>query len=149
MPAASLVIRQGTPVDADILTDFSLALGSEVEGIALDRGLVLRGVKAVLEDSAKGFYLVVEADGSPIGGLAISYEWSTWRAATFWWIQDVYVEPPWRRKGVYRTLYNHLHRMGRSRGDIGGIRLYVDQNNLVAKEAYVKLGMAKAHYDMF
>ena len=144
-----LTIREGNPADADALIAFSLALGAEVEGKVLDEQTVRSGVTAVLDSRDLGFYLLAETADAPIGGLAISYEWSTWRSATFWWIQDVYVLPEWRRQGVYCTLYDHLYRMAKSRDDIGGIRLYVDQGNESAKRTYERLGMDRAHYDMF
>ena len=104
---------------------------------------------AVFQSPDKGYYLVAEYQGRVVAGLLITYEWSDWRNATFLWVQSVYVDHQYRRKGVYKALHNHLYQMARKRKDICGIRLYVDRNNTAAQQTYASLGMTKSHYDMY
>ena len=76
-----------------------------------------------------------------MGSLLITYEWSDWNNATYFWIQSVYVDTAWRRRGVYRALYEHVLSAAAKRGDNCGIRLYVERANTVAQQAYTSLGM--------
>ena len=51
----------------------------------------------------------------------ITYEWSDWRNGLFWWIQSVYVAPDWRRRGVYRGLYEYVQEQAASEGVVDPI----------------------------
>ncbi len=126
------------------------AMALETEGKRLDEERLTRGVRLLLEDRAKGFYLVAETDGAEvIGQLMVTFEWSDWRAGTFWWVQSVYVVPTHRRQGIYRALYERVLEMAREDGGVCGVRLYVERENVRAMETYRALGMARAHYEMF
>ena len=109
----------------------------------------MTGVQTCALPIYKGFYLVAESEGQVVGGLLITYEWSDWRNATFWWIQSVYVNARWRRKGVYRAMHDYVHDIAESRDDICGIRLYVERTNQAAQQTYDSLGMSRSHYDLF
>ncbi len=149
MTTDGIIVRQATQEDASTIVAFQQAMAQETEGKTLDAELLRRGVQSLFEYPERGFYLVAEADGKVIAGLMITYEWSDWRNATFWWIQSVYVDAHWRRKGVYQALHDHVHAIAGSRDDICGIRLYVERTNHVAQQTYNSLGMSKSHYDMY
>ena len=93
--------------------------------------------------------VLAEVGGHLVGSLLITYEWSDWRNATFWWIQSVFVEASWRRKGVYRSMHDYVSNIADSREDICGIRLYVERSNTIAQQTYNDLGMAHSHYDLY
>ena len=78
----------------------------------------------------------------------ITYEWSDWRNATFWWIQSVYVRPECRKQGIFRALFRHIETIARTRGDVCGVRLYVEKENDCAQKTYEALGMKYSHYEM-
>jgi ribosomal protein S18 acetylase RimI-like enzyme len=84
-----------------------------------------------------------------VGQLMITYEWSDWRNALFWWIQSVYVDPAWRRQGVFRCM--HAKVMERAKADPGvcGVRLYVESENRIAQEVYRKVGLKTSSYAVF
>jgi ribosomal protein S18 acetylase RimI-like enzyme len=102
----------------------------------------------VLRDESRGFYLLAESEGGPVGQLALTYEWSDWRNAVFWWLQSVYVRPEFRRQGVLRSLYDRVLKLGADKG-VCGVRLYVERNNVSAQEAYRRLGLARAVFHMY
>ena len=79
----------------------------------------------------------------------ITYEWSDWRNGTFWWIQSVYVTQEGRGKGVFKSLYEYILSLARSRTDVCGLRLYVEENNTRARQTYERLGMKESHYRMY
>ena len=149
MTTPNINVRQAIQEDASAIIAFQQAMARETEGKTLDAELLGRGVQSLFDNPEKGFYLVAEASGKVIAGLLITYEWSDWRNATFWWIQSVYVDAEWRRKGVYRALHDHVHAIADSRDDICGIRLYVERTNDVAQQTYDSLGMSKSHYVMY
>ncbi|MFH0990635.1 MAG: GNAT family N-acetyltransferase [bacterium] len=144
-----VLIRRGLPSDVVSITEGNARMAEETEHVQLDRERLTRGVRAILEDESKGLYFIAESEGKVVGQLMITYEWSDWRNGNFWWIQSVYVDPASRSKGIYSMLYKHIHTIARTRGDVSGIRLYVESSNTRAKSAYEKLGMHQARYDMY
>ena len=127
----------------------------ETEGRRLDSAVSTQGIVAIFDDSRKGFYIVAVARSEDdnadevVGSLLITYEWSDWNNATHWWIQSVYVDATWRRRGIYRTMYEHILGMTKDRSDICSIRLYVERTNTTAQQTYKSLGMNHSHYDMY
>jgi len=144
----NLNIRFASPADISVIAEFNAALAKETEGIELNRERLRKGVEALFGDPTKGLYYIAESNGKIAGQLMITYEWSDWRNATFWWIQSVYVHPDYRRNGVFRTLYRHIETIARTRGDVCGVRLYVDKENGRAQKTYGTLGMKHSHYEM-
>ncbi len=141
-------IRRAETNDVDTIADFNIEMAGETEDIVLPRLRLLKGVKALLEDISKGFYVMAELDGKPVGQAMITYEWSDWRDSTFWWIQSVYVLPQYRRMGVFRALFHHIKLIAEETTDVCGLRLYVEQGNHAAKQTYESLGMEESHYEL-
>lgn len=157
--------RRANPADKERIAAFQQAMALETEGKTLDPETLRHGIAAVFQDPRKGFYIVAMASANAdsgdddvdaqdaaapvVGSLLITYEWSDWRNATFWWIQSVYVHPDWRRMGVYRRMYAYVTAAAHARKDICGIRLYVERANAVAQQTYANLGMRKSHYDLY
>lgn len=140
-------IRFAKREDAAALVEFNQAMALETEGKRLDGKTLKSGVEAVLQDAGKGFYVVAEDETEQIcGGLMVTYEWSDWRAAWFWWIQSVYILPEWRGRKIYSKLYAFVKGKARARGDVCGIRLYVERENRNAQAVYEKLEMRQSHY---
>jgi GNAT superfamily N-acetyltransferase len=150
---SDLIVRQATGEDLDTLVRFSAAMAMETEGRRLDESRLRQGTQAVLDSPARGFYTVAELAGrSPrlvVGQLLVTFEWSDWRNATFWWIQSVYVDSAWRRRGVYRQMHEGILRQARQQGDVCGVRLYVEGENAVAKTVYAKVGLNASSYHVF
>ncbi len=149
MHSQNIWIRKADRKDREILVRFQQHLARETEGKTLEKEVVLNGVDAIFDSAYKGFYLVAEVEETVVGSLLITYEWSDWRNAEFWWIQSVYVDAKLRRNGVYKALYNHVHSIANSDPNICGIRLYVETKNSIAQMVYTDLGMSKSHYDLF
>ncbi len=142
-------IRKAETKDAEIITDFNVKMALETEELSLDPNIVLAGVFNVFNDPAKGFYLVAEAQEQVVACLMITYEWSDWRNATWWWIQSVYVHPDMRGQRVYKQMYQYLKRQVKADPALCGLRLYVDKRNLRAQKVYQNLGMTREHYELY
>lgn len=126
-------------------------MAGETENRRLELERVHAGVAALVADAAKGIYYLAElaATRTVAGQLLITYEWSDWRNGNFWWIQSVYVAEPFRGRGIFRALFNHVHRLAQSRPDVCGLRLYMDTMNSPARQVYQQLGFATANYEFF
>lgn len=144
--ASPITCRRATEHDVETIARFQEGMARETEGIELDPPTVRRGVAALFADPGLGHYWLAEADGKVVGSLMITFEWSDWRARMVWWIQSVWVEPEWRRRGVYATLYAHLRSLAEADDSVAGIRLYVDRRNVRAQKVYETLGMNGEHY---
>lgn len=143
-----MIIRKATAADIDTLAQHNDMMAQETENKSLDWKTVQSGVKAVIDDPMKGFYLLVDIDGQVAANLMITYEWSDWRNSNIWWVQSVYVQQQHRRKGLYKMLYTEIKRLAKQEG-IGVIRLYVEQENTVAQKTYSNLGMQHSYYQLY
>lgn len=141
-------IRVANFDDREHIAAFNQAMALETEKLQLDMARLQAGVDAVLADPDHGFYLVAEQAGEIVACLMVTFEWSDWRNAWWWWIQSVYVRPDCRGSGVYRHLYEHARSLAEGR-NVCGFRLYVDHENKAAQGTYSALGMTEARYRMF
>lgn len=149
-----LTIREAARKDLDDLVRMNAAMAWETECRQLDPARLRAGTQAVLESRDRGFYLLGVAHlpqgaDSAVAQLLVTHEWSDWRNGNFWWIQSVYVEPQWRRLGIFRQLYRHLETMARSHPEVCGLRLYVERRNADAQAVYSKLGLSPTGYHVF
>ena len=142
-------IRTATREDAPALVSFNQAMALETEGKQLAQGKISNGVAAVFEDDKKGFYIVAESGDQIIGGLMVTYEWSDWRNAWFWWIQSVYILPEHRGKKLYSKMYEFVKGKAAEQGNVCGFRLYVETENVNAQAVYDAVGMSRSHYLMY
>jgi len=146
-------VRLAKPEDAALIASFSAAMALETEGRCLDLNRLHDGTSALLESPDRGFFMVAELEQAGerrlLGQLMITYEWSEWRNGAFWWIQSVYVDPAWRRKGVYRRLHDTVVAIGKADTKMCGIRLYVARDNRAAQTVYRRVGLTPSMYDVY
>lgn len=156
--AMRIDIREVAPDDAPLLAKWAAEMALETEGKVLAPGVILAGVRAGIADPAKARYFIAvgrslagggETFAAPIGTLMLTREWSDWRNGEWWWIQSVYVEPGYRRRGVLSALYRHVEQLARDTEGVIGLRLYVERANAVAQGTYTALGMVDAGYRIY
>jgi GNAT superfamily N-acetyltransferase len=148
MNTTSCVVRKAQLQDLATLVSFNQALSQEARGEGLDPQILTQGVQAVLSDPNRGFYTVVEVESKTVAAALVTFEWSDWRNAWFWWLQDVYVEPSYRQQGIFRFLYTHLKTQAQA-AKVCGLRLYVYKGNTKAQEVYQRMGMVPSNSVMF
>jgi GNAT superfamily N-acetyltransferase len=148
MNITNCVIRKAKNQDLATLVKFNQALVWEARGEELEPQVLTQGIQAVLSDSNRGFYTVVEVENEPIAAALVTFEWSDWRNAWFWWLQDVYVQPSYRQQGIFRSLYTHLKTQAQA-AKVCGLRLYVYKGNTRAQEVYQRMGMIPSNSIMF
>ena len=133
-------VIQAGPRHSEVIAEFNQAMAIETEGRKLPWDRIHPGIKAILQYSSLGFYLVALYEGEVVGCLAITYEWSDWRNGLFCWIQSVFVAPSHRTKGVFTGLYSHVKGLASSKPDVCGARPYVEKENTTAQQTYKKTG---------
>lgn len=142
-------IRYALLKDQAFIVESQLRMAMETENLVLEKLTVTLGVQSVFDDSLKGFYIVGEINGVAVSCLMITPEWSDWRNNWMWWIQSVYVIPEMRNSGIFSLMYNFIKELVINKPDVAGIRLYVDNTNLRAREVYNRIGMSDEHYRLF
>jgi ribosomal protein S18 acetylase RimI-like enzyme len=150
--AHEIVVRRARPDDVPSIVSFSAAMARETEGRDLDRDRLRAGTLALLGSPSHGFFMVAETPRPGpclIGQLMITYEWSDWRNAVFWWIQSVYVDPSYRRQGIYRRMHDTVVALGKADPTVCGIRLYVARDNGSAHAVYRRVGLAPSVYEIY
>ena len=148
-----LIIRAANLDDVGSIITFSAAMARETENRRLDEARLREGTLSLLNTPSYGFFMVAELrDGDQrklIGQLMITYEWSDWRNGVFWWIQSVYVDPAWRRQGVFRRMHDVIVGQAKEDPRVCGIRLYVEQDNRTAQTVYQRVGLSPSAYAVY
>lgn len=139
-------IRRATSADLERLVSFAVAEAKEAEGIEKDSEQVRQGVTTALNDDSIARYWVIEKNNTGvIGSVSIVKEWSDWNSGYYWWIQNMYILPEFRGKGLMEQLIQALKEAARNEGALE-LRLYVHKNNAQAISAYQKVGFFDADY---
>lgn len=144
----ALPVREARVADAAFIAAANAAMALETEGRRLDPVTLAQGVRTVLAEPARGFYLVAEQGGEPVGCVLVTREWSDWRNADWWWLQSVYVLPEARRRGVFRVLLGEVRRRAAAAASVAGLRLYVERDNQPAQATYAAFGFLETAYRM-
>lgn len=146
----AIQVRVAQEHDIDFLVKYNTALAKETEGKILSEPTVRDGVLALLHRAKLGSYIVAEMTNASgrnlVGQVMITYEWSDWRNGVIWWIQSVYVDPAWRRQGIYRAMHHYILEQAKKEPEIRGIRLYVEHQNHTAQAVYQTVGLTNAGY---
>ena len=79
----------------------------------------------------------------------ITYEWSDWKNGMVWWLQSVYVKESYRKKGIFKMMYDNVISMIKKDPNLIALRLYVDKSNERAMKVYSAMGMDGSHYTVY
>lgn len=142
-------VRKANREDIPYIIEFQKQMALETEDLTLNDQKISQGVKAVFDDSKKGFYIVSTNNYQLVASMLITPEWSDWRNGYFLWIQSLYVIPSFRKQGIFRNMYQFIKQNVVESANYLGLRLYVEENNKTAVDAYVIVGMKGSHYKMF
>lgn len=83
--------------------------------------------------------LVAEADGTLVGLALYTFTFSTWTSINGVHLEDLYVAPAWRRRGLAHTLMRELAAIARSH-DCRRMRWFVLRSNTGARRFYDSIG---------
>ncbi|KXX70462.1 N-acetyltransferase [Flammeovirga sp. SJP92] len=131
------------------IAEFQVKMAMETEDFELDLETVKKGVQHIFDNQSLGRYVIVEDNGQCIASMLNLYEWSDWRCGNVIWIHSLFVIQEYRRKGIFRDMYDFVKQEVESSDQLMGLRLYVEKNNDRAQKTYKAMGMTKEHYDMY
>jgi len=134
--------------DAEIIAKNNLILAEESEKCKINYDTTLKGIKSIINDDSKGFFIIAEENNKIIGHLIITYEWSDWYNKNTWWLQSVFVDKNYRKKGVFTKMFEHVKNQA-SDQNVDTIKLYVHNENINAIEAYEKIKMKNKPYKFY
>lgn len=143
-----MIIRKATSNDIGKIANNNAQMALDSENKIIDHKTTYLGVKSIIDDPKKGFYLIAEENKEIIGQLMITFEWSDWNNFNTWWIQSLYVQKDQRKRGVFKNLFEKIIKEAKYK-NIGTLKLYVHSKNLPAIQVYKKIGMNKKDYQFF
>ncbi len=131
-------VRLCHPEDAPLLAPLIAALALE-EGVdPAEPDAIETVVGALLESGASDFLLALVED-RPVGCLQIAYRLSTWQAAPYAYLEDFYLAPEARAKGIGTKMLDYaLQRAEGQRAD--QLLLDVRVANRAARRLYERFG---------
>ena len=144
-----ILVRNATASDIDAIVEYNQRLAQESEGKRLDPAIISAGVRRGFKSPELCRYFVAEVDGRVVGTTMLTYELTDWRDGVVWWLQSVFIEPEYRRHGVFRAIYRHIEALAREHPDVRALRLYVHRDNERAMRTYEAVGMERAGYELY
>ncbi|MEY2830639.1 MAG: hypothetical protein RIQ33_2497 [Bacteroidota bacterium] len=140
--------RLATINDSPIISAFNKAIAFETEHKTLPDEIALLGVENLIKQPQYGFYIVHEIDEKIIASIMITYEWSDWQNELVWWIQSVYVKPTHRKQGVFKQMLLFIEQLAKQQS-INSLKLYMEKENKVAHQVYLKNNFIETDYLLF
>ena len=140
-----IFVREAGQSDVSTLIEYNLSLANETESILLDKDILRLGIEKALELNDCR-YLVAELNNKIVGQTMVTSEWSDWRNGVIWWMQSVYVNPDYRKRGVFQSILKHIENLAEKIPEVKALRLYVMDDNQIAQRVYQNLGMNNSNY---
>ena len=140
-----IFVREAEQSDVSTLIEYNLSLADETESISLDKNILRLGIEKALELNDCR-YLVAELDDKIVGQTMLTSEWSDWRNGVIWWMQSVYVNPDYRKRGVFQSILKYIENLAEKTPEVKALRLYVMDDNQIARRAYQNLGIKNSSY---
>ncbi|MCL2329351.1 MAG: GNAT family N-acetyltransferase [Bacteroidetes bacterium] len=142
----SIKIRQAEINDSKIILDCIRGLAEHVNQLC--------EVSATEQDIQVSFFdsnshvktFIAETEEETVCGFALIYKtFSTFKAKTNFYIEDLYVFPEFRNKGVGFSLFNFIKEYAQKYG-AQKIEWYVNNANIGAIDFYKKIGAKRLDY---
>ena len=101
--------------------------------------LVLNGINSALEENSPAKILIAEEEDRVLGIAFFNIGISLKKGGPYIWLNDLFVHPDHRNRGIAKKLLLHLIRWAENE-DIRGIELETGVNNSVTQHLYNSLG---------
>ncbi|MCE2929252.1 MAG: GNAT family N-acetyltransferase [Candidatus Caenarcaniphilales bacterium] len=134
-----LTIRKATIEDAELILEFikALALYEKLENdVSANKNLIL---KNLFGENTKAYCLIAEYENEAAGFAIYFYNFSTFLAKPGLYLEDLFVKPEFRAKGIGKALIKELAKIAIEE-DLGRIEWWVLDWNTPSIEFYKSLG---------
>jgi ribosomal protein S18 acetylase RimI-like enzyme len=111
------------------------------EHYAFDEPAARRAVEALAADAALGRLWVADDGGAVVGYLAVTFGWSLEYQGRDAFVDELYVAPSHRGRGLGRTAMTLAEDACRA-ADVRALHLEVEPENTIARELYRRRGFA-------
>lgn len=139
MAHPSLTIRVATCNDVALIVRFIEALADYEKLRDECQATEALVASALFGEAAKAYCVIAEWDGKPAGFALYFYNFSTFLGRAGIYIEDVFVSPEYRRKGIARALFAYLAAQA-VREECGRLEWSVLDWNTPAIDFYDSLG---------
>jgi branched-chain amino acid aminotransferase len=126
-------VREATREDLPAVVEAVEELLAELGGRRPTRPEMEAEVGALLDDGALGTLLIAEDDGSLVGVLGASWQRAIHVPGRYATIQDLWVHPEWRSRGIGAALVEALAARAREQG-VGRIEVGLPREDFAAIE---------------
>lgn len=140
---ASLQIQVAPPTASErsVVVDL-LARQLQEHAIEIRRDALLAAIDGVFADERRGFLLVAKHDGQVVGVAYVSLTWSLEHGGKSAWLEELYVLPEWRDRGVGAVVLDCALEQVRLRGG-AAVDLEVDSAHARASHLYARHGFVR------
>jgi GNAT superfamily N-acetyltransferase len=126
------------PEDADAVVSL-LAAQLEEHSIPLAPELLVQAVRGALEDDGRALILVARVDDRPVGLAYLSFQWTLERGGRVLWLEELYVLPELRGRGIGGQLLRATLDVARARACLA-VELEVEASHARAANLYARAG---------
>lgn len=111
-----VIVRRATPTDAAAMLALIRALAEYEKLEPPDAAAQERLVRDAFSDKPKFEVYLAECDGTPVGYAFLLETYSTFLALPTLYIEDIFVLPEYRGKGIGDALFRHCVAIAKQRG---------------------------------
>lgn len=129
------------PADRDAVIAL---LGAQLAEHAIELPLVdlAHAVDGVIADPARGVLFVACVEDRAVGVAYLAFTWTLEHGGPVGWLEELYVEPPHRERGIGTMLLDAVCARARAEG-CGAVDLEVDEAHARAAHLYMRRGFRR------
>lgn len=131
-------MRCASEADIPLLIDLMADFYAEA-GCPLDRSRAAESFGAVISDARLGRIWLIEADGRAVGHIVITFRYAMECGGMIACLDDLYVQPTWRNRGLSTAAINEVGEFCRAAG-IRAMTVEVGFDNAPAQKVYRRAG---------
>jgi GNAT superfamily N-acetyltransferase len=147
--ADGVEIRDARPEDSEKLLPLMRAYCDFYEASPSDQGL-LEMARVLITDPDQGHMFIAHQDGVPVGFATLGWKWSSLKGARIGYLEDIFVAPDARGRGIADALIEVCADRCRSRG-MRAMEWLTAPDNRRAQAVYERTGAASeqmVEYDL-
>ncbi len=114
--AGNFTLRDATPADVPVVVHFVRALAEYEKLLHEAKGTEADFTTAFFGPTPRAAAIIAEADGKAVGLCVWHRTFSTFTARQGIWVEDIFVEPAYRGRGIARAIFKRLARQVKEEG---------------------------------